>query len=172
MTPSPPRSPPRSFAIAAAVAAALAAAVTVGCSAGGSTGEDLDPQADPAVLQRGRAVYGRVCAACHQVNGQGLPGAFPPLAGSEWVTAADPSVPVRVVLHGLEGEIQVRGQTWRNVMIAQGDILSDAEIADVLSFVRAAWGNRAPPISADTVTALRAQHATRTSPWTAAEIKP
>ena len=129
------------------------------------------PDADPEMMRRGQAVYLRVCSSCHQTDGQGLPGAFPPLAGSGWVAAA-PDVPVRIVLHGLRGELRVRGETWDSVMLAHGAALSDAEIADVLSYVRASWGNRAAPISAQEVAAIRQNHADRDAPWTAAELKP
>ncbi|MGH7790703.1 MAG: c-type cytochrome, partial [Thermodesulfobacteriota bacterium] len=87
-------------------------------------------QLKPAV--DGAQVYTSICTACHQANGMGLPGAFPPLAGSEWVTK-DPETPIRIVLHGLEGPIEVKGTTYNNIMPEWGSKLSNEEIAAVLT---------------------------------------
>jgi len=91
----------------------------------------------PAVS--GQAMYERQCSACHQVKGTGLPKTFPPLAGNQDLYR-DRLFPVYVVLGGLEGRITVGGETYQGVM-PPFDHLSDAEIAAVIGFVRAAWGN-------------------------------
>lgn len=102
----------------------------------------------------GARVYTKICTPCHQENGLGRPGAFPPLDGSDWVTG-DEAHPVAVVLQGLEGKITVRGRTFHAEMPAFGERLSDDEIAAVVSYIRAQWSNRAAPVSATTVARMR-----------------
>ncbi len=124
---------------------------------------------DPVVHARGVEIYNRTCISCHGPEGKGVPGAFPPLDGASWVTD-DPSVPIRVILHGLQGPIEVSGQKFESIMPAHVD-LDDSEIADVLTYVRQTWSNDAPAVSAGSVGQLRAKHASRKEPWTAAELK-
>lgn len=126
------------------------------------------PDAAPAGVD-GAAVFLRVCAVCHQPNGAGVPGVFPPLAGSEILAAPDPSRAVRIVLHGLQGPLTVGGKSYQGVMPAQGPLLNDAEIAAALTHARRSWGNRAPPVSADSVRAIRAS-TPRTTFWTWPEL--
>jgi mono/diheme cytochrome c family protein len=110
-----------------------------------------------------------VCAGCHQATGQGLPGAFPPLAGSEFAIAA-PEIPIRIVLLGVQGPLTVKGQRFNGTMPAWGSF-SDADIAATLTYVRAQWGNAAPAVTAAQVAAVRAALSGRTRPWTGAEIE-
>jgi mono/diheme cytochrome c family protein len=112
----------------------------------------------------GGAIYAAKCAACHQGTGTGIPGVFPPLAGSEWVLGSD-RVLVQIPLHGVSGTLMVNGVAYRGAMPAFGS-LSDEEIAAVLSHVRGQWGNHAPAVSAATVAAGRAASKARTTPWT------
>lgn len=118
-------------------------------------------------LANGQAVFTRVCAVCHQPNGQGVPGVFPPLAGSE-IVDGDPRRLVRIVLAGLQGPITVHGQTFNSIMPGQAGVLNDQEIADALSYVRSSWGHTASPVTANEVAALRAEN--RATPWTWAEL--
>jgi putative membrane-bound dehydrogenase-like protein len=124
---------------------------------------------DPAVHARGLEIYGRTCVACHGPDGKGVPGAFPPLDGADWVTG-DVTVPIRIVLGGLQGPIEVNGQKYANIMPPHTD-LKDGEIADVLTYIRQTWSNDAIPASEATVKATRAKYSNRTQPWTAAELK-
>jgi mono/diheme cytochrome c family protein len=125
---------------------------------------------DPAVHERGAAVYARTCIACHGPDAKGVPGAFPPLDGSEW-PVGDETIPIRILLAGLQGPIEVKGQKFQNIMPPHVD-LKDEEIADVLTYVRQNWSNDAAPVSAATVKKVRADYATRKTPWTADELKP
>jgi mono/diheme cytochrome c family protein len=118
----------------------------------------------------GAQVYSQTCAACHQPAGEGKEQMYPPLAGSEWVTGPDARL-VRIVLHGLTGEIEVEGQTFAGMMPPWGPTLTDAEIAAVTTYVRSSFGNKAAPVTAATVAAIRKATATRTTPWTAAELE-
>ncbi|RFP19402.1 MULTISPECIES: cytochrome c [unclassified Duganella] len=112
----------------------------------------------------GAQVYAANCVACHQATGAGLPGVFPPLAGSEWVLAAD-QLPVNILLHGITGKLTVKDTAYNGQMPAFKDKLSDAEIAAVLSFVRSSFGNGAGKIGADIVKAERETGKDRKDPW-------
>jgi len=120
--------------------------------------------------QLGKKVFTSTCAACHQVNGLGVPGTFPPLAGSEWATGNEERI-IRIVLNGLTGPVKVAGHEYNNVMAPLGAVLKDEQIANVLSYVRAEWGNAAPEVQPETVAKVRADTAGRTTAWTAAELE-
>jgi mono/diheme cytochrome c family protein len=117
----------------------------------------------------GKRVFITICATCHQLNGEGVAEKYPPLAGSEWV-ADDEGKLVRVILHGVTGPIEVAGETMDGLMPPWGGTLKDAQIAAVATYVRSAWGNRAAPVNASSVTAIRAATKSRKTPWTAAEL--
>lgn len=95
----------------------------------------------------GKALYAAQCAACHQAGGTGLPGVFPPLDGSEWVQG-DARVLANILLHGVTGEITVKGQKFQGAMPSFQQ-LGDAELAGIASFIRASWSNQAAPVQAD-----------------------
>ncbi len=97
----------------------------------------------------------------------GIAGMFPPLAGSEWVLG-DERVLVQVPLHGIQGDLDVKGQTYKGTMPAFAS-LSDDEIAAVLSHVRSQWGNTAPSVTAAVVAAGRAKNASRVGPWSSGD---
>jgi len=103
----------------------------------------------------GADLYGQRCAVCHQATGNGMPGAFPPLAGSSVVTG-DPHYLARVVLYGLQGRIVVKGQTYSNAMAGLAGDMNDAQIAQVLTYIRSSWGNSASAVSDDVVKTERA----------------
>lgn len=114
------------------------------------------PTTTPAAqLAQGKAVFEKVCAVCHQANGQGVPAVFPPLAGSSIITETDPGKIIRATLHGLQGPITVNGQTYNSVMPPQGPVLNDADLAAALTYARNAWGNQAPAVTADQVSVIR-----------------
>ena len=128
----------------------------------------------PAALQAqkpktGAEVYG-TCAACHMPNGAGMAGAFPPLAGSEWVTGKA-EVPIAIVLHGMQGEVTVKGAKYNSVMTAWGPMFSDQEVANVVTYIRSQWGNKASAVTAAQVAAVRTASKARKTQWTAAELK-
>jgi mono/diheme cytochrome c family protein len=117
----------------------------------------------------GAEVFTR-CATCHQSSGLGVAGAYPPLAGSEWLIN-NPEVPIRIVLHGLQGPITVKGSSFNSAMTPFADQLSDAEIAAVISYERSSWGNSASAITADQVKAVREATKGQTAPWKADDLK-
>jgi mono/diheme cytochrome c family protein len=159
------------------------ATVVTGCNIDGfftKYGDDpvwVDPNAAAAEATAsadaggpGKAIYGRICAACHLGTGKGVPGNnIPPLAGSELVQG-DPTKPIAIVLHGLRGPIERGGVQINGQMAPWKDQLDDQEIADVLTYVRANFGNNAGAITVAEVTAVREQTASRTQPYTEAEL--
>jgi mono/diheme cytochrome c family protein len=131
----------------------------------------------PAVLEPrgegppdGAAAYAARCAACHQADGNGLAGVFPPLAGSRWVVG-DAERPVAIVLHGLQGPIEVRGSTYSSVMPALGGQIPDAEIAAILTHVRSSFGNDAPAVETAVVAKVREELGERGSIGGQAELE-
>ena len=119
-------------------------------------------------MKRGAAVYARTCIACHQPTGMGLPPVFPPIANAP-IVVGNPELPIKFILQGLMGPITVNGTTYNSMMPPVPGV-SDAEIADVLTYVRQSFGNQGNPVSADQVKAVRAATAGRTAPWTTAEL--
>jgi mono/diheme cytochrome c family protein len=119
----------------------------------------------------GRELYAsKGCLACHQSDGQGIPGQFPPLASSEWVLAPDPGRIIRIVLDGALGEMQVKGQSFNNVMFPLRDLLTDEETAEVLTFIRREWGNAAPEVTPERVRTIREQTRNQAAPWRPADL--
>ncbi|MEO6985536.1 MAG: cytochrome c [Paralcaligenes sp.] len=112
----------------------------------------------------GAQIYAANCVACHQASGAGLPGVFPPLAGSEWVLGK-PSVAVQIVLHGVDGSLTVKGNVYKGEMPTFKDKLSDKEIAAVLSHIRSSFGNKADQIDEALVKAQRAATKSHEKPW-------
>jgi mono/diheme cytochrome c family protein len=136
----------------------------------GSGGAAAAP--DPMVI--GKRVFTQNCAVCHQQTGLGVPGQFPPLAGSEWVLSQDwhgDNHIVNIVLHGFQGVVTVKGEQFNNVMAPWGKVLKDEQIAAVLTYVRNEWGNKAPPITKDFVAKIREQTKERTEPWSPKELQ-
>ena len=115
-------------------------------------------------IDAGKEVYmkaaagGGMCFSCHQPNGQGLAGQFPPLAGSDWVLG-DKNRLIKISMYGLMGEIEVNGIKYNNVMAPPGippGSLTDEQIANVLTYIRNDWGNSASAVSVDEVATVRA----------------
>ena len=103
-------------------------------------------------IQFGQEIYNQVCAACHQPQGEGIAGVFPPLANSDYLNA-DADRAIRAVVAGLSGEISVNGAAYNGVMPAMN--LSDEEVANVMTFVYASWGNNPTEVLPDDVAKLR-----------------
>lgn len=157
---------------AALLAAGIMAAAEMSRGARVATGaEPVTFESEASVPQApdGRKIYLTSCSACHQGEGTGVPGAFPPLAGSDWVTG-DQGRLLRVILHGLTGPIEVNGEEYAGTMPPFGGALSNADVAAVATYVRASWGNEAPAVTTADVARLRRITQTRMGPWTAAEL--
>ena len=104
--------------------------------------------------EHGQQLYLKNCFICHQLNGQGTPGVYPPLAKSDYLTA-DRERAIRILCEGLSGEILVNGKKYNNAMPVVA--LNNQEVADLLTYVANSWGNAAPPVSADEVKTIRAK---------------
>lgn len=123
---------------------------------------DLRPVSGPAGAVDGKQVYTANCVACHQAGGTGVAGVFPPLTGSEWVTG-QPRVLANILLHGVEGELAVKGTVYKGTMPAFAQ-LGDSELAAVASYVRSNWSNQAPAVAAEAFAAER-KHNPRSKPF-------
>jgi mono/diheme cytochrome c family protein len=114
-----------------------------------------DPSRDTGYnAANGRAAYTTNCLACHGANGEGRPGADPPLKGSGVVTKDDPTKHILVVLNGLQGA-KAGGVLYTSSMPPFGSILSDVDIADIIDYERSSWGNHGKLVTAAQVAAQR-----------------
>lgn len=124
-----------------------------GTTCGSLLAQSAGNDADKASLERGKIAYEQYCLACHQADGSGVPHLNPPLIKTKW-TMGDKKTIINVVLKGLDEEIEVDGDIYHNVMPSMSH-LSDQEIADVLTYVRNNFGNKASAIKESEVKALR-----------------
>lgn len=140
---------------------------------------DFDPKAgapkppELTLFERGARVYTKQCLQCHQADGNGVPGVYPPLDGSSWVTG-HPQVVSRILISGLNGPIEVKGNTYNGNMPAFGSSglgLSSKDIAGVITYIRQEWGNEASDVTVATIDEYTGLYAGRSTPWQAAELK-
>ncbi|MGB0886717.1 MAG: copper-containing nitrite reductase [Vicingaceae bacterium] len=106
-------------------------------------------------IELGKQIYSQTCFACHQGEGQGIPGAFPPLAKSDYLND-DVNRAIDIVLHGKTGEITVNGKKYNSVMTAQ--TLSDEEVANVLTYIYNSWGNNKTEVTPNMVAKVKSGH--------------
>ena len=142
----------RSFNVLALV---IAATLALGaCAKGGNsagTASSAAAQTTSAAQagnpdSNGAKVYATNCASCHQADGKGVAGAFPPLAGNPAVTG-DPEKVIRIVKYGLNGKIEVEGHAFNGMMPSWDSQLSNAQIADAVAHIRSSWGNSASAVT-------------------------
>jgi mono/diheme cytochrome c family protein len=129
----------------------------VGCARGSRTVSEAAASAaaqNPASASDGATLYLANCSSCHQANGEGVPGAFPPLAGNPIVTGNSAAV-IEIVKIGLQGRVEVNGAAYSGIMPRWKNLLSDDQIAAVISYVRGAWKNNAPAVSISDVRAIK-----------------
>src|SRR5205814_7818261 len=120
---------------------------------GGPQGQQQQAELSPR--DRGKKIFAANCQTCHQANGLGVPGQYPPLAGSEFTTGGSRR-PAMIVLKGLQGPVKVKGQEFGTAVMQPWDkTLTDAKIADVLTYERSEWGNSASPVTTEQISALR-----------------
>lgn len=105
---------------------------------------------------KGESLFTANCSACHQTNGEGIPGAFPPLKNNAAVDSADPTLHIGTVLHGAHG-VTIGGVKYSSVMPPFAGQLSDADIADIVNYERSSWGNHANPVTPAAVAGVRAK---------------
>jgi mono/diheme cytochrome c family protein len=154
--------------------AIFCAGAYLGRYSGSFSGDSLDPLGGPPPTKktaggpataeqaaelsprdRGKKIFAANCQTCHQANGQGVAGQYPPLAGSEF-TIGGSRRPAMIVLKGLQGPVKVKGQQYGTAVMQPWDkTLTDQKIADVLTYERSEWGNSASPVTAEQIAALR-----------------
>ena len=142
-----------------AIAALLLAGALAGCAKGGSQSSAAASASaaaanNPASASDGGAVYVANCSSCHQTDGKGTPGAFPPLAGNPTVTG-NPIAVIAIVKNGLDGRVVVNGQAYSGIMPRWKGVLSDEQIASVITYIRSSWKNHASGVSAAQVQAVK-----------------
>jgi len=118
----------------------------------GAAPKPVEAKTKAEKLQFGERIFSSICTACHQPSGLGIPGVFPPLAGSDFLNA-DKQRALHILLNGLQGEVTVNGKKFNNVMPRLD--LSDEDIANVLTFVYSSWGNSGKEVSPAEVAAAR-----------------
>lgn len=117
----------------------------------------------------GEQIYNTRCMSCHQMGGRGVPGSFPPLRDTDWVNG-DKGRLIRLLLHGVTGSMEVKGQTYSGSMPPWKDALGPEGIAAVATYVRSNFGNDASPVTPEEVEAVQAATEGRKKPWTAKEL--
>ncbi len=132
-------------------------AALAGC-AKGSNGANASASAaaanNPASASDGATVYLADCSSCHQADGQGVPGAFPPLAGNPVVTG-NPVAAIAIVKDGLDGRLVVNHVAYSGIMPNWNRQISDDQIAAVVTYIRSAWNNRAGGVTAGEVHSVK-----------------
>jgi mono/diheme cytochrome c family protein len=126
----------------------------VGMKTGPTLAEASINDPGPGSVQRGQKIYEMTCLACHQADAGGVPGMTPPLQKSPYVQG--PSVKlIGIVLNGLKDGVEIEGETYTNPMPPFSSVLKDQEIADVLTYVRSHFGNKAGQITVAQVSRIR-----------------
>ncbi|HEX4629612.1 MAG TPA: cytochrome c [Chthoniobacterales bacterium] len=130
------------------------------------------PTTELSQADRGKKIFSQNCAVCHQPNGLGAASqGYPPLAGSEYVNGGTRRLGM-ILLKGLHGPVTVKGQQFgAAVMQAWDTTLTDAKIADVLTYIRQEWGNKGGPVAAAQISALRKELASHPESFVEGDLK-
>jgi mono/diheme cytochrome c family protein len=131
-----------------------------GCNGKPAEKEVVNKQ-DSSIIEQGTIATGqneyvKYCLTCHQPDGNGVRSQFPPLAGNELVTGPADTL-IRIVLSGLEGPITVKGLQYGTQIMPAQNYLTDQQIAEVLSYIRNAWGNKADAVASEEVRRIRGE---------------
>lgn len=158
-------------ATSAMVASLAFAVVACGGDAKAPEGGDT-PAAAPAQVAGidGATEYGNTCSVCHQPNGEGMKGVYPPLAGSDIAILPSPDRMIAVVLKGLNGPVTVKGEKYDGTM-APWEALSDEQIAAITTYERTSWGNTSSAVTPEMVATVRAKVSSRATAWTIEELE-
>jgi mono/diheme cytochrome c family protein len=122
---------------------------------------------DPMVV--GKKFYNNNCANCHQASGVGQPGSYPTLAGSEWVLGSKERL-AAIMLHGIQGPLTVNNATFGTQQMPGWSGKSDDQLASVMTYIRASWGNTADAVTPDVVSAARAKFASQSAAYSEADL--
>jgi mono/diheme cytochrome c family protein len=136
----------------------------------GAAGAGAEQTAELTPAEKGKKIFSANCATCHQANGLGVAGQYPPLAGSE-IVLGGARRPTMIVLKGLQGPLTVKGAHFGSAVMQPWEkTLTDQKISEVLTYIRQEWGNKAGPVSPEGVAALRKELAGRSDSWTEPDI--
>src|SRR5438105_11040217 len=131
---------------------------------GGEQVAELSPH------DRGKKIFAANCQTCHQASGLGVPGQYPPLAGSEFTNGGSRRMGM-IVLKGLQGPVKVKGQQFGTAVMQPWDkTLTDKQISDVMTYERSEWGNSASPVTPEQIAALRKALADHPNSFSAPEV--
>ena len=153
--------------LAAAGFLQLAAWCLVAVAMGGVTKNSL-AQGSETVVDEGRSLFDSHCSACHQYDDSGT-GEAPPLDNSPWVTGPAERL-IRIVLHGVEGRIEIDGKTYDREMPGFGGVLSDRQVSALSTYARTRFGAKTPSVTAGDVERVRREHSGRKTYWPAREL--
>lgn len=106
-------------------------------------------------MKKGEAVFKKYCVTCHMATGMGMPGVYPPLAGSDYIKTKDKKVIIDNVTNGLKGEVTVNGKKFNNVMVPLPKEYTDEDAANVITYIMNSWGNSGPVVTAAEVKKIR-----------------
>ncbi|MGH7983593.1 MAG: c-type cytochrome [Candidatus Udaeobacter sp.] len=135
-----------------------------------AAGGPAEQVAELSPHDRGKKIFSANCQTCHQANGLGVPGQYPPLAGSEFTNGGSRRMGM-IVLKGLQGPVTVKGQKFGAAVMQPWDkTLTDQKIADVMTYERSDWGNSASPVTAEQIAALRKELANHPESFTEPDI--
>ena len=139
--------------------------LAAGCATGPADEQVADRE---STAEPGTRLFHNYCAACHQDDAQSV-GEAPPLYESPWVMGPEERL-IKIVLHGVRGRLEVQGETYDREMPGFGAVLSDEEVASLLSFVRARFGSPSSPVAPEVVRSVREAHSGRTAYWDIDEL--
>jgi mono/diheme cytochrome c family protein len=145
---------------------------TAGSAAGGSEtgGEAGGPAKELTPVEQGQLVFSQACASCHQASGAGVPGQYPSLVNATYVTGGSKRL-LMILLNGLQGHLKTESGEFNGAMPAQALTLTDKKLANLLTYIRQAWGNKAGPVTVEEVAAARKEVQAHSDPYNQAEIE-
>jgi len=145
----------------------LNALIYVSCNGPGGNQGKVKPAEDASetmaatslndiTLKRGEEIYNKVCLACHQADGSGVPMMFPPVTQSKFINGDNEQL-IRVILDGMSGPVEIKGEEYNSIMPPQKDNLDDQEVSDLIYYLRNSFSNSAGDITAEEVARIRKQ---------------
>ena len=138
----------------------LCAMLMISCSSGPKENQQNEEPAQTSTPEiasaekEGENLYLRYCMACHQTNGSGVPGMYPPLINSPTVNSGKKEEFIKILLNGLKGPIEIHGKKYNQTMPSQS-FLTDEELAKIINYVSKSFNNKGPEVSPADVKALR-----------------
>ena len=134
--------------------------------------EEKETQRLERKYDSGKKIFALRCASCHQANGLGIPNQYPPLADSEWVSA-NPALITKIILKGLKGEITVKGEKYgTSAAVNMAAVpIDDREIANVVTYVRQAWGNDSSELTEVEVSRIKSESVNQIDQWVGEDLQ-